>query len=160
MADVRKTSLNSFFDQIESVSEIKFNKFPLVLPFGGEKESAICDFFNSNGDKTWSLIDFDSGEIVRHVIYEPGYGYHWGSLVFNISASGSAVVVLDPEFTLGIAFFKDEDGLKADPREWRKDFYETCFWRKECYKDAYHLKMIDEWMATLEDITGFPRLTL
>lgn len=160
MADVRKTELNSFFDQIQSASESNFKEFSLVIPFGGEKESDICDFFNSNGGKTWSLIHIDSREIVRRVVYEPGYGYHWGSLVFNVSASGSEVVVLDPEFGLGIAFFREEDGFKADPCEWRKDFYETCFWRKECYTDAYHLGMINEWMATLEDITGFPRFTL
>jgi hypothetical protein len=152
--------LGFIFQVIESSLGISLSNFPRVLGFGGQVESDVCDLVNCAGPKPWNSINIETGGLSNRIDYEPGYGTHWGDILFYSSDKKDLVVILDPEVPVGLLFQVSHSNVIKNTDSWRRDFHYSAEWRKECSKDPKERSYIDEWPTLLEEFTNTPRLEL
>ena len=123
-------------------------------------EFDVCDLVDRAGPKPWSSINIETGGISSRTAYEPGYGTHWGEILFHTSDDKGLVVIIDPEVPIGLLFQTYDINVIENTDSWRRDFHYSAEWRKECSKDTKKRSYIDEWPTLLEDLTNTPRLEL
>lgn len=155
-----KGKLGFIFQEIEKSLGISLSNFPRVLGFGGEVEFDVCGLVDRAGPRPWSSINIETGIFSSRIAYEPGSGTHWGEILFHTTDEKGLVVIIDPKVPVGLLFQASDMNVIGNTDSWRRDFYYSAEWRKECSKDPKERSYIDEWPTLLEEITNTPRLEL
>ena len=155
-----KHQLESIFQVIEKSLGINLSDFPRVLGFGGQVESDVCDLVDRAGPRPWSSIRIETGAFSSRIAYEPGYGTHWGEILFHASEEEDLAVILDPEVPVGLLFQASDSDIIGNSDSWRRDFHYSIEWRKECSTTLERKSYLDEWVTLLEKLTNTPRLEL
>lgn len=140
---------------IEHCSAITFAEHKSILLFDAQSEFLIPDLVNAQGERLWSAINIETGELSRNVSYEGGQGLFYDSVLFYTNETRDCTIVRLPEVGVAIQFAMHRGAMLAKESEAsqpsRYQYYLD--WRREGAANGPWTRFLDEWKALPETFT-------
>ncbi len=95
-------TLDQLLEGIGATTGISPADFVRAVPFGPQSLWGICDYVDRHGERSWTAVDLNSGNVTPDALFVPGRGEWLDALLYFATPDRSSLIMVLPEAGVGV----------------------------------------------------------